>query len=875
MSEDVVEHVTLASKRFKGILSELTRRSIHADMPSVNIRQSDISVDWNYALLCCSALTSSVTRDGQESALRVAQSCLTSQDTSPDQKAAASLLLDRLGNRPALDLAWKRELVAQPEWNEVPPPLLLDVIRRRLELTIAPSLGATISASVFQRDFWDSAGDSKWLSVSAPTSAGKSYIVKRWFEEMSAEEILFKGLYLVPTRALIEEVSLDLRKVFGISVKIHTLPWSAEIGEFSKEIFVLTQERLHLLQQRDPQFQAHLFFIDEAQKFGDGARGVLLQQVLDEAVRRNPEAQVIFASPLSDNPEHLLFGAPRGAKVESLLSESVTVNQNLLWANQVPGRTTKWELSVLNAEENIPIGSFELEARPSPVSKRLPYVSVALGKYGGNVVYVDGASDAEKAAYQIYEALGPTHQIEGNTEVALLQELVRTAVHSQYSLSVVLGRGVAFHYGNMPLLIKSEIERLFKEGMIEFLVCTSTLLEGVNLPCKNIFIRGPHKGRGNLMSAADFWNLAGRAGRWGKDFQGNIVCIDTDDSLVWPAPPRARSSQPLQRTTDRVLSRPLDLKAFIESGPPSPTDVRQPELESVFSLLAARIAQGVSLFNVTGLVADQGELEDLERTVRIALEGVELPARILVRHAGVNPLAMQRLLDYFANLDHPETYLLPPPESPDAARNYVRSFAICDERLGSRFGNNSGRHWQLSILIAQWMRGQSLARLIDERVSFFRANGRGNSTASVIRSVLDDIEQVARFKAPKYLACYADILNFHLNRTGGAPETESIDLPMMLELGVSRKTEVSLMALGLSRTAVVALAEYLVEDELTPDECLAWLQKIDIDSLGLVRLIAKEIMQIRDDHQRPTNKRRFIRLLDEEDPSGLDDSSDE
>ena len=57
-------------------------------------------------------------------------------------------------------------------------------------------------------------------------------------------------------------------------------------------------------------------------------------------------------------------------------------------------------------------------------------------------------------------------------------------------------RGVAFHYGNMPSLIRLEVERLFRSGKIRFLICTSTLIEGVNLSCRTIVLRGPRKGIG-------------------------------------------------------------------------------------------------------------------------------------------------------------------------------------------------------------------------------------------------------------------------------------------------------------------------------------------------------------------------------------------
>ena len=55
-----------------------------------------------------------------------------------------------------------------------------------------------------------------------------------------------------------------------------------------------------------------LVFVDEAHKLSDGARGVLLQQVLDEAVRRNPRWPNRFRGPLAEDPEVLLEAAPAG-----------------------------------------------------------------------------------------------------------------------------------------------------------------------------------------------------------------------------------------------------------------------------------------------------------------------------------------------------------------------------------------------------------------------------------------------------------------------------------------------------------------------------------------------------------------------------------
>lgn len=447
-------------------------------------------------------------------------------------------------------------------WTAAPAPLQLDVIRRRLELFIPVADGTSIASNPFQRRFWSLASNARWLSVSAPTSAGKSYIVKRWFDELLADGAASMcGVYLVPTRALIDEVSRDLQDHLPTAVSVFTIPWDEDIGKRPQEIHVVTQERLHLLQQRFPTFAADLLFIDEAQKFGDGQRGVLLQRVLDESLRRNPNIQVLFASPLSENPGVLLDGAPADAQKEELVSETITVNQNLLWADETSTDPKSWTVDLVDGETTTPLGTVKLVSRPTSELKRLALVAAAIGgTSGGNLVYVNGAADAEKAARLIADALGDTDDVSRDEGIVALCDLIRRTVHQQYSLIETLGRGVGFHYGNMPLLIRTEIERLFRDGILRYLVCTSTLLEGVNLPCRNLFARGPERGRGRPMTPADFWNLAGRAGRWGTEFQGNIICIDATDATRWPSPPRRRIRQPLSRATDAVLA---DIRGYI------------------------------------------------------------------------------------------------------------------------------------------------------------------------------------------------------------------------------------------------------------------------------------------------------------------------
>jgi hypothetical protein len=289
--------------------------------------------------------------------------------------------------------------------------------------------------------------------------------------------------------------------------------------------------------------------------------------------------------------------------------------------------------------------------------------------------------------------------------------------------------------------------------------------------------------------------------------------------------------------------------AFINAATPLDETRAAPVMESVFSLFATRLAQGRPLSGIAGLKIPSAQLDAVSSAVASAILEVELPSHLMARHAGISPIGMQRLLEYFRGYQGSESQLLvAPPESRDAATTYVRALSRIDRFLGGDFGDNERRQFALAILIVLWMRGYPLARLIGDRIDRARrADPSSVRVPALIRQVMQDVEQMARFQAPKYLACYLDVLRFHLESTGVSVDDEDFpDVSMMLELGVSRTTEVSLMALGLSRTSTVALAEYIVDDDLTPPQVLAWIRERNVGSFPLPALVRKEIATLSD-----------------------------
>ena len=432
-----------------------------------------------------------------------------------------------MGNRRSVDLAAERQLAPANLETVLPMPLRADFLRRTTEDRIPTSQSGNVTANRFQTMFWEALRNNDWISASAPTSAGKSFLLRLWVAEVfSARKRAFVA-FLVPTRALIQEFwdafGDDLASGMLKNVTLHTLPLEEDFDVASGHLSIFTQERLHILLGRQSHLSFQLLIIDEAQKVGDGYRGVLLEQVINECVRRSRETQIAYAAPFVDNPDYLVRGAPAAIKTSAVERQVTTVTQNLLFVSQQRGEPRIWNVSYVDGDREIPVGAVALPFRATSESKRLTAVAFAMrSESGGNLIYANGPASAERYAQQISDGFASQNvqSLEADSRIDNLINLVRKTIHPRYLLVETLKHGVAFHYGNMLLLVRTEIELLFRENVLRFLVCTATLIEGVNLRCKVIFMRGPTKGQNNPMAPEDFWNLAGRAGRWGKEFTG-------------------------------------------------------------------------------------------------------------------------------------------------------------------------------------------------------------------------------------------------------------------------------------------------------------------------------------------------------------------
>jgi hypothetical protein len=310
----------------------------------------------------------------------------------------------------------------------------------------------------------------------------------------------------------------------------------------------------------------------------------------------------------------------------------------------------------------------------------------------------------------------------------------------------------------------------------------------------------------------------------------------------------------VERAADRLLKDEDRLLEYLEQGAPAYGAEKNQDLESAISYLAQIRAKHGSLERAPW--QDRIEPDKLTRAnaaLSRALSDVNVPQEWISRHAGISPLAMQRMMDALLTLKVPIDNFLPiRPEEPEAARQYGRIFDMIGHNMTTAFGQG-GRCLALGILTTNWMLGYPIKRLILERIK--REKRRGTpDVAMLIRATLEDVEQIARFQAPRYLACYSDIARSALAVLGAEAKASVIpDLTLSLEFGVRGPVQLGLMGLGLSRSSTLAIAE-IVEQSLSKEEVeraqiqpsilAKALREIDVDAVDVPALVREEIRAI-------------------------------
>lgn len=367
------------------------------------------------------------------------------------------------------------------------------------------------------------------------------------------------------------------------------------------------------------------------------------------------------------------------------------------------------------------------------------------------------------------------------------------------------------------------------------------------MPCRNLFVRGPRQGKGRPMSTHAFWNLAGRAGRWGREFAGNIFCIQVHDNRDWPfGPPRKPVASRVNNAGQQVIASRTDFSSFCRAKAEGRLvhGRRERYFEQVLGeLVAAHLKEG-DLSSVGWLRdLDETAVAVIQQDVGTVLKSVSAPVDLISKHSGIHPALVSSLWGFFCSKVPGELDALMPmaPTMPDAVSVLSANLFLCDQYLGSEFGTRVQR-WLKASVAVQWIRGWPLRRIIDNRLEWLRKNGREVRPPSEIRKIIKLINDNARFAIPKYMSCYADCFLQRCHEAGRLDLAADVtDLQDLYETGVAEPTTLALIAMGLSRTSAVELAERIPASKMSIEDVVEWLSSRDLEVYNISPVILREV----------------------------------
>ncbi|MGI6127028.1 MAG: DEAD/DEAH box helicase [Planifilum sp.] len=388
------------------------------------------------------------------------------------------------------------------------------------------------------------------FSYSAPTSMGKSFIMRMFIKDEIMHEARKNFALIVPTKALINEVRAKVIDDLGGEKNTEKVNYLARCGyrvvtaasdvalEDKKKNFILimTPERLLYLLIAKSAFDLDYLFIDEAHKLsGKNSRAPFYYKIVDMLLHRRKQPHFIFASPNIPNPQvylRLMLNAERGDENALAITYSPVTQIKFfvdlqaerieIYNGHADENHRRISLATIHSHRvglNDLLLSLETQNRERPEEKR-----------SQSIVYYNGRGKAIEAAQAYFEKVkpnGPRH----DPRLESLSKDIKEQVHEWYYLAEMVRCGIAYHIGYLPASIRARIEELFQSGSITTMFCTSTLLEGVNLPADNLFIMENKISR-REMNTVDFRNLIGRVGRISFNLYGNVFFVSEASSSI-------------------------------------------------------------------------------------------------------------------------------------------------------------------------------------------------------------------------------------------------------------------------------------------------------------------------------------------------------
>ncbi|MDN4473313.1 DEAD/DEAH box helicase [Demequina zhanjiangensis] len=407
----------------------------------------------------------------------------------------------------------------------------------------------------FQREGCAAVAEGRSVLVAAPTGAGKTVVGEYAIRHAHAQGL--KAFYTTPIKALSNQKFHDLRAAYGESA-VGLLTGDTSINP-EADIVVMTTEvvRNMIYSGSHTLDRLGVVVLDEVHYLADRFRGSVWEEVI---IHLDQMTSIVALSATVSNAEE--FGAwlseVRG-DTRVIVSEHrpvplwphVLIREGMfdLYAPTVnaqePGPNPRINPEVeailrRHAHHEGPRGKHVVGGRHGRARRSPPRFAVVdqLDRQGllPAIVFVFSRAGCEDAVDQVRASgLALTTDEEREEIAAIIEE--RCAGVPSEDLGALgylhwrdhLEAGIAAHHAGMIPLFKEVVEELFRKGLIKVVYATETLALGINMPARSVVLEKLVKwdGQGHKdLTAGEYTQLTGRAGRRGIDVEGHAVVVE-------------------------------------------------------------------------------------------------------------------------------------------------------------------------------------------------------------------------------------------------------------------------------------------------------------------------------------------------------------
>lgn len=415
----------------------------------------------------------------------------------------------------------------------------------------------------------------KSATIQMPTSSGKTKSIALIILSAFLRKQTSQAIVVAPFRSLCREVTDELNFSFSFDESIHVnelsdvmqmdiidLLFGSNGDSNEKYVYVVTPEKLLFVLRQNIVLlsKVGLIIFDEGHLFDDISRGITYELLISTIkLYMSDETQKILISAVIPNAEEIngwLTGGNGKVVKNNVIQTTEKVigivemrekDENNLWYTYlyflnpenpdteefyVPRVIKQMEINRIGRERTTKIFPELNNGKNKHKNDVAIAFAINLCVNGGTAIFCGKKESADKILERILDIRDRGYDVSNLLKCTDMQETIKLShligkhfgENSNYYKAAKIGAFI--HHGNIPMGMRCSVEYAMQKGKIGFLVCTSTLAQGVNLPIRYLIISNAYQGKDRI-KVRDFQNLIGRAGRAGIYTEGTVLLSET------------------------------------------------------------------------------------------------------------------------------------------------------------------------------------------------------------------------------------------------------------------------------------------------------------------------------------------------------------